>query len=630
MQLKSVNIQSYKCIIDSGPVQIEPDITCFVGKNESGKTAFLESLYRLNPIPSGHRSTFNEMFDFPRHFRGTKPLSHATLQPLIAIFELNSEEVSELEAVFGPGILSSTEVKFSRSYSNELFLECPINEAAFVHHMTEQANIIHIREGVNTVEQLKTKIRQINPRTIDLDNLSINLDNLNLYEEIKTRLLKHLPGFYFFDEFSILPSRFSIAHILNSPTDTLTKEEFTARTLMRIAEIDTADFVQSDYESKRVVLEAAGRQITEELFQYWSQNENLRVDFDISFSSPDSLGNVSPVIDVRIWDEEHRISLKFEERSKGFKWFFSFLINFTDLVQRESNVILLFDEPGLGLHPKAQQDIFNFITKRLSTKYQVIFTTHSPFLIDPNMLHIVRTAEDYPKVGTKFHQKIFNSSDITLMPVQAALGNQLFDSLQFGRNTLLVENSSDLIYLHLISKFMKSLNRIGLNQDWTIFPGGSLQNNALTTALSDQENKPLILSNVKKMDKQEILTLAQERLLDPEKLLLMTDFTSSEEAELEDLFDPSFYLTLLRGAGIANLEFNQLPPGKRIVDRVSSVIGKNINKLEPALHLLKGNDEFLTNLNEPTLSRFENLFKKINSYLPTAEQSALQEEQPVI
>ena len=118
MLLKSVNIQSYKCIIDSGPVQIEPDITCLVGKNESGKTAFLESLYRLNPISSGHRSTFNEMFDFPRHFRGTKPLSHATLQPLITTFELNSEEVSELERIFGPGILTSTEVKFSRSYSN--------------------------------------------------------------------------------------------------------------------------------------------------------------------------------------------------------------------------------------------------------------------------------------------------------------------------------------------------------------------------------------------------------------------------------------------------------------------------------------------------------------------------------
>ena len=132
------------------------------------------------------------------------------------------------------------------------------------------------------------------------------------------------------------------------------------------------------------------------------------------------------------------------------------------------------------------------------------------------------------------------------------------------------------------------------------------------------------------MEKQEILTMAQERLLDPEKLLLMTDFTSSPEAELEDLFEPSYYLSLLRGAGIANLESNQLPPGMRIVDRVSSVIGKNINKLEPALHLLNDNNEFLSNLNEPTLDRFEKLFKKINSFLPDIEQPVPQEEQPVI
>jgi len=161
MFLKSATIQSYKCILDSGVVRIEPDITCFVGKNESGKTAFLESLYRLNPIPSGHRSTFKEMFDFPRHFRGTKPLSHASFKPLVTVFELDSKEVSELESIFGAGILASPEVKFSRSYGNELFIECEINEQAFVHNMTASANLSHLREDVNTVDQLRSRIGKI-------------------------------------------------------------------------------------------------------------------------------------------------------------------------------------------------------------------------------------------------------------------------------------------------------------------------------------------------------------------------------------------------------------------------------------------------------------------------------------
>ena len=621
MLLKSATIQSYKCILDSGVVRIEPDITCFVGKNESGKTAFLESLYRLNPIPSGHRSTFKEMFDFPRHFRGTKPLSHASFKPLVTVFELDSKEVSELESIFGAGILASPEVKFSRSYGNELFIECEINEQAFVHNMTARANLSHLREDVNTVAQLRSRIGKIEPRSREIDTLYTNLLDFNLEEQIKSRLVTRLPKFYYFDEFSILPSRFSILHVLESPTGKLTKEEYTARTLMRIADIDTVDFAQSDYESKKVVLEAAARQITGEVFSYWSQNDRLRVDFDISFSTPDSSGKVDPYLDIRIWDEDHRISLKFNERSKGFIWFFSFLINFSELTQRKGNVIFLLDEPGLGLHPKAQQDLSRFITEKLSSKHQVIFTTHSPFMVYPKMLHKVRTVEDFPKIGTKFHHNIFLSNRETLMPIQASLGYHFFQSIPIEPNTIVVENSSDLVYLHALSDYLKTKNRTGLDETWSIIPGGNLKNTAIVTSLTNAENKPIILTNVKEGEKHDILTLAEQKLLDPEKLLLVTDFTSSSEAELEDMFEPDFYLSLLKKAGIANLKVNQLPPGIRIVDRVSKVIGKPIKKLEPALQLLHGNNE-LSDLNEPTLSRFETLFIKINSFLSMDHQAS--------
>ena len=181
--------------------------------------------------------------------------------------------------------------------------------------------------------------------------------------------------------------------------------------------------------------------------------------------------------------------------------------------------------------------------------------------------------------------------------------------------------TSDLVYLHALSDYFKTKNRTGLDETWSIIPGGSLQNTAIVTSLTNNENKPIILTNVKEGEKHDILTLAEQKLLDPEKLLLMTDFTSSSEAELEDMFEPAFYLSLLKKAGIANLNVNQLPPGIRIVDRVSKVIGKPIKKLEPALHLLQENNELLSNLNEPTLSRFENLFKKINSFLSMDHQA---------
>ena len=48
VKLKTVKIDHFKHVLNSTPVEIQPDITCLVGKNESGKSAFLEALRRLN------------------------------------------------------------------------------------------------------------------------------------------------------------------------------------------------------------------------------------------------------------------------------------------------------------------------------------------------------------------------------------------------------------------------------------------------------------------------------------------------------------------------------------------------------------------------------------------------------
>src|SRR5690348_16019913 len=48
MKLLEARVTNYKNIEDSGPVTVDR-ITCLVGKNESGKTTFLEALYKLSP-----------------------------------------------------------------------------------------------------------------------------------------------------------------------------------------------------------------------------------------------------------------------------------------------------------------------------------------------------------------------------------------------------------------------------------------------------------------------------------------------------------------------------------------------------------------------------------------------------
>ena len=53
MQLKSFSVSEYRSVLSSNSIETG-DITCLVGKNESGKTALLHALYKLNPIILAH------------------------------------------------------------------------------------------------------------------------------------------------------------------------------------------------------------------------------------------------------------------------------------------------------------------------------------------------------------------------------------------------------------------------------------------------------------------------------------------------------------------------------------------------------------------------------------------------
>ena len=129
-------------------------------------------------------------------------------------------------------------------------------------------------------------------------------------------------------------------------------------------------------------LEATSNSITDQFLEYWSTNNNLEIQFEIQ-----PVGN-DKYLNIRIRNTKHRVTLPLKNRSKGFIWFFSFLVWFSK-IERHENVIILLDEPGLNLHAEAQNDLLRYIDEMLAPKYQVIYTTHSPFMIDPAKLQII-------------------------------------------------------------------------------------------------------------------------------------------------------------------------------------------------------------------------------------------------
>jgi predicted ATP-dependent endonuclease of OLD family len=94
--------------------------------------------------------------------------------------------------------------------------------------------------------------------------------------------------------------------------------------------------------------------------------------------------------------------------------------------QDTDNVIVLLDKPGLTLHGKAQADLLRYVEEELLPAHQVIFSTHSPFMVPPKRLADCRVVEDVivyddkhrpSSEGTKITEDVMSTDKDTIFPL---------------------------------------------------------------------------------------------------------------------------------------------------------------------------------------------------------------------
>lgn len=617
MIAKRARVRDYKSVADSGDVRLDESVTCLVGKNESGKTAFLEPMYRLKPVPTGHPGTFSPLRDYPRARYLRERDEAEEKRPIEITFELDDDDREVIEDELGERVLRADEITVWRKYDNTYVISVDVDENAAMKKLLADADLDpKLSEGCSTVAELREKLNTLEDPGEGVEALLEEIRELDVHEDAQRILLSRIPRLLYFNEYSVLPGRVSVPLLQTRDEEDLDSGERTALALLRLAGVETEDFAEEDYEARKAALEAASNQITAEVFEYWSQNKDLLVELDLDFKSPPAAhGEAPPFLDIRIRNLRHQVTLNFGERSRGFVWFFSFLVAFSEYRDSDEPLVLLLDEPGLGLHAAAQADLLRYIEERLAPEHQVVFTTHSPFMVDPTKLDRVRMVEDVDGQGTKVSEDVLGTNRDTVFPLQAALGYELAQTLFVGPDNLVVEGPADYLYLTIMSGHLKAHGRTGLDDRWTIVPVGGLDKIPTFIALLGAQLNVAVVMDGSAGGSQKINDLVQRGVIDAKNLIALNTVTGGKEADIEDLFDEGFYLRLLKDSRTATVAKTKLPAGSRIVKRVERAIGGPYDHHQPARHLLEKQVDLLPSVDDATLGRFEELFVKANQLL---------------
>ncbi|OAV76097.1 putative ATP-binding protein involved in virulence [Bacteroidales bacterium Barb7] len=448
----------------------------------------------------------------------------------------------------------------------------------------------------------------------------------------RTYLLPNLPKFLYYDEYYALPSRISIEKLKNENLED--EEQKTAKALFELADINVDELLNSDnYEDFKAELEATQATITEELFKYWKTNNNLEIIFDIDKIQKESIKTainpqnrqqekytevkiIEHILDIRVKNRTLGVSLPLKNRSKGFNWFFSFLVWFKKIQEdKDNNYILLLDEPGLNLHASAQDNLLQFFSD-LSENYQIIYTTHSPFMIKSENLDKVRTVLETDN-GSIISDSIQEKDPNALFPLQAALGYNIAQNLYISPKNLLVEGVSDLIYLQSISAILESADKEGLKHDITIVPTGGLEKVATFISLlrsNDLQIVCLLDSFTDAKGKAKLDELVIQKIINQKNIRFFHEFLANRKrVDIEDLFTKNDYIKLFNKAFDKDIKVNNLNADiESILIQINQHLSKErFNHYLPANQLVK-NGLSINYFEKETIDNFEKVFIEIN------------------
>jgi predicted ATPase len=620
MKAVRFRVRNFRNIDDSDWIPLE-QVTAFVGRNESGKSALLKAFHKFNPATP---EQYDAQREFPRDrytrdyvARGSKGADWPVCSVAFALTdELKAQIGNLLES--GQGV--PTEAIVTRYYDGSLnFGYAPAIEerhlapgpvvealASFASGARRLAAATPDQEEATAAQRsalvewstdwqdrLKAKADLRNPDSASLlttlrgeANGKSNPQTAHLVERLLAAVApildgaqkgpvlprvdefvkSKLPVLIYFENYGVLDSAVWLPRFLDDlARDKAAPQVRTVNAMFKHVGLDANEIAelgreqsqdarrqgqqptpaqitddQRRKEERAIRLNSASIDISARFSAWWSQRRHkIRYHADGDY--------------FRIWVADDRrpdVEIELEARSKGFQWFFSFYLVF--LVESEEghkDAILLLDEPGLDLHPTAQQELIAFF-ETLSERNQLIYTTHSPFLVDGDHLHRIRPVTEDKTGHSRISAETWPKDRETIFPLQAAAGYAMVRGLFQHRKTVLVEGMSDYYYLHALRLQCGATGRTTLASEIYIVPcGGTKLIGHLASLFLGQEVRPLVLLDGDDAGRVRRDALMKEMYVGYESGIVMLDEAlgrSGEEVEVEDILGEAIVLPAVK------------------------------------------------------------------------------------
>lgn len=475
-----------------------------VGLNESGKTTLLEAIHSFSPdaetelvvksigsaekqreqwIPRDQISLFSDDVSVTAYVRATPD----ELENLM--MEFREQTSLTLQNNFPCDFT----IKLVHRYQNGDYVEC-IREIGFPSIRAKTARAKNYRD--------------------------LNRENQDTFYEI---LFKQIPTVAYYPTFVFdFPERIYLTDRDNSPKNRFYRQLFQDildydgngytiedSILARIHREETqgpwetwfSAFVGTSEEDKvKQVISRAERVVTRVVFSKWNEvfgeeTGAKEIAIDLQYEKGLILEHDDGTEEE---PEEHDAYIRFrvkdganiyyvEDRSLGFRWFFSFLLFTQFRIHREKQkpTIFLFDEPASNLHAAAQTKLLESFPAIAKAPHRLVYSTHSHYMVEPKWLeqaYIVfdRSADTNGNIiDTSVHED--SAVDIQIVPyrkfvheypTQTSYFQPILDTLEvqpskFDLNFggLIVEGKADYYFI----KFAESCCGVNIGP---IFPAG--------------------------------------------------------------------------------------------------------------------------------------------------------------